>query len=203
MFVEMGPDRLHHRFWKFHDKNHHLYEPDSKYENTIRDYYKFLDRKIGELLQILDKDTTIIVVSDHGAKNMKGAFCINEWLIKKGYLKLKKYPEKIIPLGKADINWKKTKAWAWGGYYSRIFLNVKGREPFGTIPENQYESFREKLRKEIKFGTGWEISDGWIKKEEFGSAAVKATGLRQGMKPSIPSPVKPSSTTIPEYFEVL
>ena len=42
------------------------------------DYYKLLDEKIGRLLSVVDKDTTVLVVSDHGAKAMKGAFCINE-----------------------------------------------------------------------------------------------------------------------------
>ncbi|MFX0170019.1 MAG: alkaline phosphatase family protein, partial [Candidatus Hodarchaeota archaeon] len=27
MFVEMGPDRLHHGFWKYYDKTHPAYEP--------------------------------------------------------------------------------------------------------------------------------------------------------------------------------
>lgn len=28
-FVEIGLDRVHHAFWKYFDKNHHLHEPVS------------------------------------------------------------------------------------------------------------------------------------------------------------------------------
>nr|NIO67597.1 phosphodiesterase [Anaerolineae bacterium] len=71
--------------------------------------------------------------------------CVNEWLMKEGYLKLKEKPEGIVPLEKAEVNWKKTKAWGAGGYYGRIFLNVKGREPEGTIKPKHYERVRDEL----------------------------------------------------------
>ncbi len=35
--------------------------------------------------------------------------------------------------------------WADGGYYSRIFLNVKGREPQGVIEPADYEPLRDEL----------------------------------------------------------
>ena len=80
MFVEIGVDRLHHMFWKYYDENHPRYEPNSKYANAIPEYYKFIDNKIGQLLELIDDDTYVITVSDHGITSMKGAFCINEWL---------------------------------------------------------------------------------------------------------------------------
>ncbi|MFQ6051854.1 MAG: alkaline phosphatase family protein [Candidatus Hydrothermarchaeota archaeon] len=147
MFVEIGLDRVQHAFWKFFDKEHHLYQK-SEYENVIKDYYRYLDREIGDLLSIA-RDAIILIVSDHGAKRMKGAFCINEWLIEKGYLRLKNKPDRIISLDKAEIDWKNTKAWGWGGYYARIFLNVEGREPQGTIKPASYESFRDEIAREI------------------------------------------------------
>jgi predicted AlkP superfamily phosphohydrolase/phosphomutase len=35
--------------------------------------------------------------------------------------------------------------WADGGYYSRIFLNVKGREPQGVVDPAGYEPLRDEL----------------------------------------------------------
>ena len=150
MFVEIGVDRIHHAFWKFFDKQHHLYQPGNKYENAIKEYYQFIDNKIGKLLKLTDKNTTVIVVSDHGAKRMKGAFSINEWLIEKGYLVLKKRPEKIISVQEAEVDWSKTKAWGWGGYHARVFLNVKGREPQGTINPKDYKKIRNQLIEDLK-----------------------------------------------------
>ena len=67
-FVEIGLDRLQHGFWKYHDPEHVLHEPDSPYSDVIRDYYRYLDDEIGSLLELLNDDTLVLVVSDHGAR---------------------------------------------------------------------------------------------------------------------------------------
>ena len=146
MYVEMGPDRLHHGFWKYFDPQHPKYVPGSPFEHATKDYYKHIDDQIGELLDILDDDTVILVVSDHGAKAMDGGICINEWLRQRGDLVLKEEPAKgIVPMEKVEVDWGKTRAWAAGGYYGRVFLNVQGREPQGVIPAGDYEQVRDEL----------------------------------------------------------
>lgn len=150
MFVEIGLDRLHHAFWKYFDKGHHLYQPGNEFETAIPDYYKYFDEEVGTLLSRIDDQTVVIIVSDHGAKAMKGCFCVNEWLAEKGYLKLKERPAEVVDLEKAKVDWKRTRAWGWGGYYARIFLNVKGREEEGIIPPTEYEKVRDELISEIK-----------------------------------------------------
>lgn len=150
MMVEMGPDRIHHGFWKYFDKEHKKYSPGNEFEDAVLNYYKYIDNEIGKILSLLDQDTAVMIVSDHGAKKMDGCICINEWLIKKGWLKLKKYPEKIIKLEEADIDWSATKAWAWGGYYAHVFLNIKDREPEGIIERRDFEKERKILAEEIR-----------------------------------------------------
>jgi predicted AlkP superfamily phosphohydrolase/phosphomutase len=150
MGVEIGPDRLHHVFWKFFDPKHHLYVKGNKYESAIPEYYRFIDEKIKNLISLFDDDTLIFIVSDHGTKGMQGAFCINEWLIEKGYLALKTEPKKIMKLEEADVDWTRTTAWGWGGYYARIFLNVRGREEKGMVDRSDYEKIRRKLIQDLK-----------------------------------------------------
>ncbi|MFQ5721275.1 MAG: alkaline phosphatase family protein [Candidatus Aminicenantales bacterium] len=150
MFVEIGVDRIQHGFWRYMDHDHHLYVKGNKYETAIIDYYKELDKKIGELLSNVDQKTLVLVVSDHGAKRMKGAFCINEWLIEQGYLVAKQKPESPVSLDRVDIDWSHSKAWGWGGYYARIFLNIDGRENQGVIPAENYEKEREQLIEKLK-----------------------------------------------------
>jgi predicted AlkP superfamily phosphohydrolase/phosphomutase len=70
MFVEIGVDRVQHAFWKYMDRAHHLYKPGNRYEHVILDYYKYLDRKIGDLLANVGQETVVLVISDHGAKRM-------------------------------------------------------------------------------------------------------------------------------------
>ncbi|MFI5366393.1 MAG: alkaline phosphatase family protein [Candidatus Binatia bacterium] len=145
MMVEMGTDRIHHGFWKYFDTEHPKHEPGNPLEHAIRDYYRYVDGEIGELLALIDADAAVLVVSDHGAKKMDGGICFNEWLIQQGYLTLKAYPEKVTPISPQLIDWSATRAWGDGGYYGRLFLNVKGREPHGVIEPRDYERVRDEL----------------------------------------------------------
>jgi len=145
MFVEMGTDRIHHGLWKFMDHNHWKYPGFTPYEHAIRNYYQYLDRQIAMLLEQVGDETIVLVVSDHGAKKMDGGICLNEWLLREGYLVLKHQPAGIVNLEKAEIDWEHTRAWGAGGYYGRIFLNVRGREPQGCVAPADYEALRDEL----------------------------------------------------------
>jgi len=150
-FVEIGLDRIHHAFWKFFDPNHHLHEPNSPYKNVIPDYYKLLDREIGKTLKLLDDDTAVLIVSDHGIKRMKGCFAVNQWLIDEGLLKADARDLKPgTKFEQIDVDWSKTIAWAWGGYYARIFLNVRGREPKGVVRLSEYDKVRDEVAEMVK-----------------------------------------------------
>ncbi len=148
-FVEIGLDRIHHAFWKFFDPAHHLYEEGNPFQEAIPEYYSLLDDWVGRLKRLLPDDTSILIVSDHGAQAMKGAFCINQWLASSGYLSMKQ-PKEVRRFSKAEIDWSKTRAWGWGGYYARIFLNVKGREEIGTVHPDKYQEVRDQLAGEIR-----------------------------------------------------
>lgn len=154
MFVEMGVDRIHHGFWRYSDPKHRLYQPGHKYEHAIRDYYIYLDEEIGNILEDLPPQTSIAVVSDHGARNMEGGIAINEWLIKQGELKLIAYPKEQTGLTPEMIDWSGTRIWGEGGYYGRIFLNVRDREPQGTIAPEDYEKTRNGIAEKIKIIPG-------------------------------------------------
>lgn len=150
MFVEIGVDRIHHGMWKHHDPTHPKHEPGNRYQTAIQDYYRYIDSWIGELLELLDDDTAVLVLSDHGAKKMDGGIGFNEWLIQEGYLVLKDKPEGVVPLEKCEIDWSRTRAWGGGGYYGRLFLNVKGREPQGVIEPASYERVRDALVEKLE-----------------------------------------------------
>ena len=102
MMVEMGTDRVHHAFWQYFDPDHHRYEPGNPFESVIGDYYEHVDRKIGELLEVMPDDAHVLVVSDHGAQCMDGGIALNEWLIQKGYLVLRRAAQGPVPAGGAQ-----------------------------------------------------------------------------------------------------
>jgi predicted AlkP superfamily phosphohydrolase/phosphomutase len=152
MHVNIGVDRLHHGFWRYHDPAHRLHEPNHPLNSVVRDYYKMVDQIIGEWLELIDDDVTVLVVSDHGVSRMDGGICVNEWLWREGWLVLKTSPPEgqLTPLEQADVDWTRTRAWSSGGYYGRVFLNIEGREPNGIIPSAQAEAARDELAAALK-----------------------------------------------------
>jgi predicted AlkP superfamily phosphohydrolase/phosphomutase len=154
MLCEIAPDRLHHVFWQHWDPRHPLYEPGNKYEGAFQDYYRFLDDQVGSLLEVLPEDAVTILMSDHGARPMMGGLCFNDWLIQEGYLSLAARPSGVIPIKDAAIDWNRTVAWGDGGYYGRLFLNVKGREPNGIVEPARYEEVRNELIQRLESAPG-------------------------------------------------
>ena len=149
-FVIIGLDRFHHAFWKYYDKKHPKYEEGNIFEDEMKKYYSYLDNEIGEILELLNEETTVMIVSDHGAKAMKGLICVNMALEKLGLLKFKTKPQSKTRIENADIDWDNTYAWGWGGYYARIFLNLEGRETNGIIKEEDYETVRNEVARKLK-----------------------------------------------------
>jgi predicted AlkP superfamily phosphohydrolase/phosphomutase len=145
MLVDMGVDRIHHALWKHMDPRHPLFVPDSPFADVIRAYYRHVDAQIAALLAHCGPETAVLVVSDHGARPLMGGVRINQWLIAQGDLTLHTMPDVPTNLDQVDVDWSRTRAWGAGGYYGRIFLNVRGREPQGVIPPAEYERVRADL----------------------------------------------------------
>jgi predicted AlkP superfamily phosphohydrolase/phosphomutase len=146
-YVDIGLDRVHHGFWDSFDKQHIHYKPGNPYEQVIPDYYLWLDEQIGIALELLPKDTVVLVVSDHGAQRLAGGFAVNEWLVRERLLVLQEeMPREQTPFAKVKVDWAKTRVWSEGGYYARVFFNLEGREPRGVIPAAQYDSFQEEMK---------------------------------------------------------
>lgn len=144
--VEIGVDRIHHGFWKHHDPRHEQHEAASRFATVISDYYAYLDHELGRLLDLLDEETIVLVLSDHGARALDGGFCVNEWLARNKLLALRTRPRAITPFAGLDVDWSKTRAWSEGGYCGRVFLNVRGREPMGVVEPGDYEAMRNDLK---------------------------------------------------------
>lgn len=154
MMVEMGVDRIHHGFWSYMAKDHPKYSEGNPYENVIFEYYKLIDKYLCQIIEEFSENADIMIVSDHGSKTMMGGFNINQWLIDMGYLVTKSEKSEIDKLSNDDIDWSRTKVWGSGGYYSRIFFNVKDREPNGAISMENYYDFLQKIKEELESVVG-------------------------------------------------
>jgi predicted AlkP superfamily phosphohydrolase/phosphomutase len=81
---------------------------------------------------------------------MDGGIRVNEWLRQEGLLTTQREPDGRTSLADVGIDWSRTTAWGEGGYYSRVFLNVAGREPEGTIAPGDYERVRADLARQLE-----------------------------------------------------
>ncbi len=151
---EIGTDRLHHLYQKYFDPEHPQYVPGSPYEAYLEEYYRLVDGLVGDLVKTAKRrwgdGVAIAVLSDHGNQAQRGVFAINMWLADEGYLHFRSEPARGEDIERADVDWKRTQLWAWGGYYARIFVNKAGREPQGIVTEEEYwdllHDFKRKVR---------------------------------------------------------
>ncbi len=146
---EVGTDRLHHAYTKYFDPTHPGYVPGNPFEHVLLDYYRVIDQSLGRLISLADRSTRIVIVSDHGSMPMAGCFCINQWLAENGYLVLRETPPAGTPLERAAVDWGATRVWGAGGYYSRIFFNIKGRDPQGTVDARALPALKRKLIEDL------------------------------------------------------
>jgi predicted AlkP superfamily phosphohydrolase/phosphomutase len=95
MTVFFDGDTVQHFFWKYLDPNHPLYDSKEaeKFGDIIINYYELIDDVIGNIFKRIENDTTIVIMSDHGAGSVYKNFYINEWLQTLGLLKLNEKPK--------------------------------------------------------------------------------------------------------------
>ncbi|MDH5675320.1 MAG: alkaline phosphatase family protein [Myxococcales bacterium] len=145
LMVEVGTDRLHHGCYHLLDPDSPAHDGSDPLREAAVDYYRTLDRQVGEFLSSLQPGTAVIVASDHGARPLHGAIAVNQWLMEQGYLCFEEEPTEVTPAAALSIDWARTRAWAEGGYYARIHLNRVGREPRGIVAEADFEAELEAL----------------------------------------------------------
>ena len=85
-------DRVQHAFWKYMDPQHPLFTPyeGEKYGGAILRVYERLDGIIGHFMASLDENTTLVIMSDHGAgPSSNKTIYLNNWLHQEGLLRYK------------------------------------------------------------------------------------------------------------------
>lgn len=87
-------DILQHAFWKFVDPTHPRHDPRAaaRFLPRMRQVFQQMDQEIGRLLQQLDEETTVIVMSDHGFGPLHWVVNVNLLLLEAGLLRLRRDP---------------------------------------------------------------------------------------------------------------
>jgi predicted AlkP superfamily phosphohydrolase/phosphomutase len=146
-------DRAQHFFWRYRGSSH-------PFATAVDDVYRALDRATGVLVEAFS-DANVMVVSDHGAGELKGDVNLGAFLAQRGYAtpgrrrrsplelawalppSLRRAARRLAP-GAARravgatltgqlgaFDWTATKAFL--GFHSDLWLNLEGREPAGTV----------------------------------------------------------------------
>ena len=151
ILVITGTDRLMHFLWDAYDDPKHAHHTD------FLDYFRKVDRFVG---RIYDKylnlagskngENRFFMLSDHGFTKIETEVYLNRWLVENGYLKFQKdKPETIMDIGPGSV--------AFVMDPSRIYINLKGKYPLGTVDISDYERVCNEIIKglqELTFNDG-------------------------------------------------
>jgi len=159
MMVQFQPlDLLQHLCWPYMDprtRNRYRWQRDQIFE-----FYRQLDHVIQQLVSMVNlAEGLVIVASDHGFGPLNFSIFVNQYLQRWGYVKranpwsrlvrrtrrniikrTRSSGQKMSLQRKYPVNWSKTKAIAVRcPGYGAIYLNVKDRQPHGSIqPGKEY-----------------------------------------------------------------
>lgn len=68
IMVVGATDRAHHDWWMYIDPTHPAYKPEEaeRYGHLVQETYQVADECVGKFLDVIDDDTTVFIMSDHG-----------------------------------------------------------------------------------------------------------------------------------------
>lgn len=174
--VQEAPDRLQHVYYRYMDPSDPLYgSPEAKpIRDAVGECFAAIDGIIGLLEDWAGSDGGILVCSDHGFTAWEVSVHLNALLQEWGYLTLKPAARAmqtgaaraLVPVAKrflprrfareakgktfAAVDWTKTKAFASPIPQQGIFINVEGRERFGSVPISQVEDLKAELVERLR-----------------------------------------------------
>ncbi len=168
-------DRVGHMFWRFRDPKHPMYDPDlaEKFGQALEESYRIADNTVGRVLAKLGPDDLLMVLSDHGFESWRRGFDVNAWLEEQGYLSVenRKAAEGGFLRG---IDWDNTKAYSVG--LSSMYLNISGRERFGSVGPAQVDNLiaelKEKLAEVKDDQTGTKVFSNIYTRHDYSGEAI-------------------------------
>ncbi len=98
ILVFSATDWVQHIMWRHIDENHPLYDPkvSPKYKQEFIKFWQRIDKIIGNILDMVDKDTIVLLISDHGFGPNDQTFNLAKWLEMKRYMVKKRNLKKKL-----------------------------------------------------------------------------------------------------------
>jgi len=141
-------DRVQHMFWRYLDADHPAARdvPQDQRPNVIPELYQRMDKLIGRVMEQIDDDTLLLVISDHGFKSFARCMNLNAWLHQNGYLALKGAKTESGDWFE-DVDWSRTRAYTMG--LNGLYLNIKGREKQGIVDRADAEALKIEIQQKL------------------------------------------------------
>lgn len=138
-------DRVQHMFWRYTpEARADGSEPgESEHADAVEQVYRRMDGMLGRLMERLDDDDVLIVMSDHGFGSFQRGVNLNAWLWQNGFLTLEDGAKGCDGYFQ-NVDWSRTKAYAVG--LGGIFVNQVGRESRGIVePGEESEAVKRQI----------------------------------------------------------
>jgi predicted AlkP superfamily phosphohydrolase/phosphomutase len=147
-FYFTSVDQDSHMLWRYMDPEHPGFVEDEVLRGGIETIYKEIDEVVGQALKVVDDDTTLIVMSDHGFAPFKWQVNLNTWLLEKGYVALRNPANQGKGIWFSNVDWSRTKAYAVG--LNGLYINLRGREPNGIVqPGKEHDDLLARLETDL------------------------------------------------------
>lgn len=142
-------DQVGHMMWRSMDPDHPAYDPevDPKYAEVMPSLYEEMDGVVGYTLEHMDKDTVLVVMSDHGFMSWRRSMNLNSWLRDHGYLVVKDPTLRSDAGMYSNVDWSKTRAYGLG--INGLYVNLKGREAHGTVDPSEEQALMDQIEAEL------------------------------------------------------
>ncbi|MGQ0764482.1 MAG: alkaline phosphatase family protein [Gemmatimonadota bacterium] len=140
------PDRVQHMFWRF-GRPGRTPGATPSFERSdllhvIRKQMIECDAVIGRVLDRVDEETLVLVLSDHGFTSFRRAVHLNSWLRDQGFLAVHG-DARDGPHSLKDVDWSRTRAYSLG--FGGINLNLRGREPLGIVDAEELPTLSQRI----------------------------------------------------------
>jgi predicted AlkP superfamily phosphohydrolase/phosphomutase len=128
-------DRVQHMFFAQKDG-------EGEHSRVIEDLYRRADELVGRTMALMDSDSALFVLSDHGFTSFERGVDLNAWLVEHGYLALKESASGANSYLK-DVDWSRTRAYTFG--LAGVYINQKGREAEGIVDAAEARVLKREL----------------------------------------------------------
>lgn len=149
-FYFSSVDQGTHMLFHYMDPDHPIHEEDELLATGIPTLYEEMDGVLGQLLEFIeqdDRETTLMVMSDHGFSPFYWGVNLNSWLLEKGYATLRDPSRQGQTPLFLNVDWERTTAYAVG--LQGLYVNLQGREGHGIVPPSEYEQVLDRLETDL------------------------------------------------------